>query len=293
MIGYLSLAVLFGLGPVCAGPDEPLRRALVVELNLARMAAGARPVVPHPLLCRLAGERAAAIAASGELDPDRAHLEQTTRALYRGGYPPHFWSEGALVGGGGHGLVGRLGSISAEWVERAITGDFEHLGIGTARLDGQPVVALLLALHKCTEAGRRAAGLADVAAVRAAALVAVNRARRQRGRQPVRPDPRLDAAAQGHAEEMLRRGFYDHLSPDGGTPAGRARAAGLPHAALVAENIARGLFTPAETVERWLASSGHRRNILLRRATATGLGVAVGPGGDDCVDVLWVQLFAG
>ena len=62
---------------------------------------------------------------------------------------------------------------------------------------------------------------------------------------------------------------------------------------VVTENIAKGLFTPGETVDRWMASSGHRKNILLRRATATGLGVALGPGEEECVDVLWVQLFAG
>ena len=80
--------------------------------------------------------------------------------------------------------------------------------------------------------------------------------------------------------------------PEGGTPAGRAKAAGYAGRGVVAENIAKGLFEPAETVERWMDSSGHRRNILHRRVTATGLGLAIGPGEHECYDVLWVQLFA-
>ena len=42
-----------------------------------------------------------------------------------------------------------------------------------------------------------------------------------------------------------------------------------------------------------MGSSGHRKNILRRRATHTGLGLAIGPGEEECYDVLWVQLLAG
>jgi uncharacterized protein YkwD len=108
----------------------------------------------------------------------------------------------------------------------------------------------------------------------------------------VRRDPVLANAAQGHAEDLLRRSYYDHRSPEGGTPMSRARAAGFTGRSI-AENIAKGLFTPVETVNRWMDSSGHRRNILRRRATLTGLGLAVGPGELECHDVLWVQLFGG
>ena len=294
MIGAAHLALLLGAGAVCgAGPAEPARRAVAAELNLARVAAGRRPPEPHPLLCRLAQERADAIAASGELQAGRDYLERTTRRLYRGGYKPHFWSDSALVGTSLSGVLDQLAGIRPQWVEQAVGGEFDHLGVGTATLDGQPVVAFLLALHKCTVEQQRAAGLADLEAARAEALEAVNRLRRERGRPPVRRDARLDQAAQGHAEDLLRRSYYDHRSPEGGTPASRARAAGVQRPNLVAENIAKGLFTPAETVDRWMDSSGHRKNILLRRAAATGFGVAVGPGEEECFDVLWVQLFAG
>ena len=294
MVVALLLTSVAAAGPVCgAGPGEPARRAVATELNQARIAAGSRPLEPHPLLCQLARERAEAIAASGELSSSRDYLEATTRRFYRGGYKPHFWTDGALVGSSLTGVLDQLRDVRPEWVEEAVGGDFDHLGVATASLDGQPVVTFMLALHRCTVERERAAVLTDVEAARAEAHERVNRLRRENGLAPVRRDPRLAAAAQGHAEDLLGRGYYEHRSPEGDTPASRARAAGFERPQQVSENIAKGLFTPAETVDRWMDSSGHRRNILRRRATATGLGVAVGPGETECYDVLWVQLFAG
>ena len=294
MLDALLLAGLLTAGPVCGpGPGEAERRAVAVELNLARIAAGNRSLKPHPLLCKLARERARAVAATGRLTSDRRYLERTTSRFYEGGYQPHFWTDSVLVGSSLSGVLGQLATVRPRWVEEAVSDEFDHLGIATARLDGQPVVAYMLALHRCTFEKRRIAELADLEAVRAAAFAAVNRSRRDHGRSPVRRDQLLDRAAQGHAQDLLRRGYYDHTSPEGGTPGERVRGAGYSGRGLVAENIAKGLFTPAETVERWMDSSGHRRNILHRGVNATGFGLAIGPGGgQECFDVLWVQLFA-
>ncbi len=294
MIAALLLASLAAAGPVCGtGPGEDARRAIAEELNRARTAAGSRPLEPHPLLCQLARERALAIAASGELSVERGYLEETTRRLYLGGYKPHFWTDGSLVGSSLSGVLEQLRSVRPRWVAEAIANDFDHLGVATAALDGQPVVTFMLALDKCTVERELATRLSAVEAVREEVLEAVNRRRREHGLEPLRPDARLTAAAQGHAEDQQRRSYYDHRSPEGSTPASRARAAGLDRAGLVAENIAKGLFTPTEVVDRWMDSPGHRKNILQQRVTAAGLGVAVGPGETECYDILWVQLFAG
>ena len=90
---------------------------------------------------------------------------------------------------------------------------------------------------------------------------------------------------------MLRRAYYSHTSPEGGTPGQRVQASGH-RARSVAENIAKGLFTPDEVVRRWLASPGHRRNVLFRRATEMGAGVAFGENARG-FEVVWVQVFTG
>lgn len=77
----------------------------------------------------------------------------------------------------------------------------------------------------------------------------------------------------------------------GGEPGLRARRAGYPPRGRVAENLAKGLFTPDEVLGRWMNSPGHRRNLLLPEADDVGFGIAVGRR-EDGVDVLWVQLLA-
>ncbi len=90
---------------------------------------------------------------------------------------------------------------------------------------------------------------------------------------------------------MLRRAYYDHVSPEGETVRDRVRAAGGSRRRGLAENIAKGLFTPDEVVRRWMNSSGHRRNILHRGAAEMGLGVAFGEN-ENGFEVVWVQVFA-
>ncbi len=139
---------------------------------------------------------------------------------------------------------------------------------------------------------RQAAPLADLPSVRALALAlaTVNQLRLEHGRAPVRSEDSLDAAAQRHAEDMLRRAYY-HASPEGKTVGDRVRTAGYRGRRGLAENIAKGPFTPDEVVRRWMNSSGHRRNILHRGAAETGFGVAFGENRNG-FEVVWVQVFA-
>jgi uncharacterized protein YkwD len=164
------------------------------------------------------------------------------------------------------------------------------VGVGIEPGRDAPVYTFLLALPKRTFEAREAAPLADLEAVRRAIVERVNTLRRAADRLPLAPDPRLDLAAQRHAQDMLERGYYGHQSPEGAGPADRLRAGGY-RARVAGENIAKGLFTPLDAVERWLASSGHRRNLLAREFASTGVGVAVGEGSRG-LEVLWVQVFA-
>jgi uncharacterized protein YkwD len=106
---------------------------------------------------------------------------------------------------------------------------------------------------------------------------------------PLRLDSRLVRAADAHAEDMIERNYFAHLSPLGITPAQRVAATGY-HYRLVGENIASGPETAAEAVEGWLASPEHCENIMDPRFVATGIGFAANQRGAPRIE--WVQDFA-
>jgi hypothetical protein len=85
---------------------------------------------------------------------------------------------------------------------------------------------------------------------------------------------------------MVAESFFAHESPDGGTLVDRLTGAGYiaPDGDwTVGENIAWGqghLATPRNIVAAWMASPGHRKNVLTGEYTEIGLGVVTGTPGD-------------
>ncbi|MFC4529565.1 CAP domain-containing protein [Sphaerisporangium dianthi] len=114
-----------------------------------------------------------------------------------------------------------------------------------------------------------------------------NVARQEEGCGPLRIDEHLRAAARGHSDDMAAKKYFDHTSADGRSPWDRIKAAGYNSSAF-AENIARGQATPAEVVQGWLKSPGHRANIMNCKLKAIGVGVHFGSGGP-----WWTQDFGG
>jgi len=88
-----------------------------------------------------------------------------------------------------------------------------------------------------------------------------NAFRAAEGLPPLRPDDRLDAAALDHARDMAGNGFFGHAGSDGSTVGNRARMPGCTWSGL-SENIAKGQTTPEAAISAWIASPGHRRNLL-------------------------------
>ncbi len=279
--------------PVC-GPDagEASRRSLVEALDTARAEAGMAALETHPALCEAARKRAAAVAAEGVIEATVVVMRGIDTELRRDGYHAHRWIESTLIGSRDDGVLEQWREATPRWLEDAIGGEFEHVGVGVGRFEGQPVYTLILAWTQRSEAGLQAQWLEDLEWVRETVLAAVNDARSEHRRRPVEQDPELDLAAQRHAEDMLRRAYYDHQSPEGWTVARRVREAGYDRPGAVGENIAKGVFDPRETVRRWLDSPGHRDNILRRGAKRMGVGVAFGDN-DNGFEVLWVQVFDG
>jgi uncharacterized protein YkwD len=113
--------------------------------------------------------------------------------------------------------------------------------------------------------------------IRAATLCLINKQRAANGEAPLHADGRLQAAAQGHSNDMVAGDYFDHTSPSGRTFLARIVAAGYSGWHSLGENIATGTgsyATPAATVDEWMHSPGHRANILDRAFHASGIGVA-------------------
>lgn len=121
---------------------------------------------------------------------------------------------------------------------------------------------------------------ADLEAVRAAALCLVNRERAANGEAPLNLNGDLDNAAQEHSESMASSGYFEHTAPGGGGFLQRLQAAGYltsPRVLYnVGENIAWGSLqdaTPGAIVAAWMASPGHRANILNSEFRDVGIGI--------------------
>ncbi len=109
-------------------------------------------------------------------------------------------------------------------------------------------------------------------------LEATNAERARRGLSPLAAEATLRLVARAHSTDMIERGFFDHVNPDGASPNDRVSDT---HRRLVGgngENIWKGSgFIPDELaktiVDGWMASPGHRANILKPEYTHLGVGI--------------------
>jgi len=118
-------------------------------------------------------------------------------------------------------------------------------------------------------------------------LALVNENRRRGGCDGLTLDRRLIVAANRHAADMARRGYFAHRSPNGEGAGDRVEDAGYDWSRY-SENIARGQDSPAEVVNGWMNSPGHRENIMDCRLHQMGVGLAF----DRENTAYWVQDFA-
>jgi uncharacterized protein YkwD len=112
----------------------------------------------------------------------------------------------------------------------------------------------------------------------------VNAERAKAGCPALTVDPALTKAAQEHSEDMAAHRNMSHTGSDGSSPADRITGAGYRWSAY-GENVAYGYDTPEQVMAGWMASSGHRANILDCGFKEIGVGLAQ-PGS------YWTQDFA-
>lgn len=107
-------------------------------------------------------------------------------------------------------------------------------------------------------------------------LAELNRERLRAGLVPLVSNGRLDLAAQAHADDMARTGTLSHTGGDGSRLRDRLKRAGYEFR-LAAENVAAGTPNGSATVQLWLMSEGHRRNMLEPEVREVGIGHARPP----------------
>lgn len=117
-------------------------------------------------------------------------------------------------------------------------------------------------------------------------LVLTNRQRRAHGCAPLHTSAALRRAARRHTVTMAQHNEMSHQLPGEAVFTTRITRAGYRGWSMVAENVARGFAGPGSVVRAWMASPGHRANILNCRLRHLGVGVALSHG-----QLWWTQDF--
>ncbi|MCA9813435.1 MAG: CAP domain-containing protein [Nitrosarchaeum sp.] len=142
-----------------------------------------------------------------------------------------------------------------------------------------------------------------------------NEQRRNHGVKELVLDPALSLISKHHSEDMVKRSYYSHYSPEGYEPSDRARQSnyecvkdyGSYYTEGISENIASGWlyssYSPnilitkyvwlnneeiaSELVDGWMNSKDHRENILSVNYDSIGIGISI----SDNDEVLATQNF--
>ena len=107
-------------------------------------------------------------------------------------------------------------------------------------------------------------------------LTLANQARKSNLQPPLVWSDALAQAAGFRSDDMVTRDYFSHVDPDGVDPFMLLRRMGIPHqraAENIAWNGAPAKSAARQAMEGWLASSGHRANLLEGSHRRTGVGV--------------------
>ncbi|MFJ3307136.1 CAP domain-containing protein [Streptomyces sp. NPDC086549] len=281
--GLAGLARDFGVDVTEDSPKSPAPdpEGVLGLVNSARAQAGSPPVLFDARLVAAARGHARAMAAAGGLAPESQDGTSVHQRITATGY--------AYATVGEHLVSGPR--TPAEFVAYCLRTDqarrtlqdpaFTHAGLAHVIGDRTGDTYWTALWARPLAAGDLARACAEVVGL-------TNAERRGAGLPPLTADPLLTAAAQAHSADMVARDFYSHTSPEGSRPWDRAAAAGSARR-TIGENIACGQRTPAEVVDDWMNSPGHRANIL--KPAFTHIGVGFGGGGR--AGTYWTQLFGG
>ena len=120
-----------------------------------------------------------------------------------------------------------------------------------------------------------------------------NQYREAAGLQPLDRITKIDQIARAHSEDMAKRNYFEHDTPEGLDPTDRGNAAGYPcrkdYGSYYSYGLAENIFMHTgtwygaehladEIMKGWMNSFGHRQNIMESDYDRIGIGVAIGGG---------------
>lgn len=131
-------------------------------------------------------------------------------------------------------------------------------------------------------------------------LKLINQKRKEYNLKPLKLHEKLNEIALLHSKDMVKRNYTSHISPDGLSPNDRAKKAGFnikikkkngyrigigeniyETQAMMEENgkisyyLEKYPVVAKKVVNSWMASEGHRKNILNPDYKITGIGIAI------------------
>jgi len=118
-----------------------------------------------------------------------------------------------------------------------------------------------------------------------AVIEATNAERRKAELPPLKANQKLVVAARDHATNMAKQDKLEHIL-DEKSPADRVLAQNYKFL-RAGENIAWNQKTPADVLESWMNSEGHKANILHLDYTEIGVAMVENAKGER----YWVQVF--
>lgn len=106
-------------------------------------------------------------------------------------------------------------------------------------------------------------------------LLLTNEKRQENGLPPLTLNENLSVAASNKAADMLSKDYWAHNSPDGTPPWVFIKGAGYNYI-YAGENLARGFNNASDVITAWMASPGHKKNMLSSNYQNVGFAVSTG-----------------
>jgi len=241
-------------------PPEMVK--LVEEHNREREKAKLGPLVANQLLTAAARQHAADMAEHDMMSHEGSDGSKFNERIERQGYHGRRMAENVARAQRSVDAVMRAWMNSPHHREN-ILGPYDEIGVAVARSeDGVP--------FWCTTFGLSRPKL-DRDESTASLVEALNGARKEADKPPLKVSRRLNEAAQEVAQELAARG--DLGEGKGGTPPDeRVRRTGYRFRSL-GEAAALGQLSGDEVVKTWLKSDSHRENFL-GQFSEIGVGLA-------------------